>query len=477
MSEQQTKGWWQVWSVYLRPEALRMLFLGFSAGLPLLLVLGTLTLRLSEAGVSRASIGYLSWVALAYGFKWVWSPFVDRLPIPLLTSWLGRRRSWLLLAQAGIIAGLVGMALTDVQQGLGTLVGFALLVAFSSATQDIALDAYRIESAEKKVQAALSATYQAGYRLAMIWSGAGALWIAARVQQGTAGYDAYAWQVSYLVMAASVLVGVLTVLLSPEKVRVAPTPLPQDVLGHRLSMLERLALWVMSVVVAPFADFLHRYRWQAVIILALIAVYRISDIVMGVMSNPFYNEMGYTKEQIAAVSKVFGLIMTLVGTFIGGVMVMRAGVFRILMLGAALSAATNLLFAWLAWHGDGLQVLDINLTLWGLHLAVEGKVVALVAVISMDNLSGGIASAAFIGYLSSLTSIQFSATQYALFSSLMMLIPKFIGGFSGVFVDRFQYPTFFVCTALLGLPVLALVWLASRVHEQSKPVLVQKAPD
>lgn len=448
-----------------------MLFLGFSAGLPLLLVLGTLTLRLSEAGVSRSSIGYLSWVALAYGFKWVWSPLVDRLPIPLLTAWLGRRRSWLLFAQAGIIAGLIGMALTDVQQGLGSLVGFALLVAFSSATQDIALDAYRIESAEKKVQAALSATYQAGYRLAMIWSGAGALWIAARVQQGTAGYDAYAWQVAYLVMAGSVLVGVLTVLVSPEKVCVPQAQLP----GHGgqegvFSWGARLEAWLMSVVVAPFADFLSRYRFQAIIILALIAVYRISDIVMGVMSNPFYNEMGYTKDQIAAVSKVFGLVMTLVGTFIGGVLVMRAGVFRILMVGAVLSAATNLLFAWLALHGDGLHVLDLDFSLLGLNVSASGKVVALVAVISMDNLSGGIASAAFIGYLSSLTSIQFSATQYALFSSLMMLIPKFIGGFSGKFVDFFNYPTFFVCTALLGVPVLLLVWLASKVHERGSAI-------
>ena len=409
-----------------------MLCLGFSAGLPLLLVLGTLSFRLREAGIDRSTIGFLSWVGLAYGFKWVWSPLVDRLPLPLLTRWLGRRRSWLLLAQATVVVGLVGMALLDPQVALEPVVWCALVVAFGSATQDIALDAFRIESADAQHQAALAATYQTGYRLAMIWAGAGVLWIAAR----TAGTDdtTYlhaAWQTAYLVMAASMSLGVLTVLLSPEPAQRAMPP------------ARNAREWLQSALIEPFAEFIRRYHWQAAIILGLIAVYRISDVVMGIMANPFYVDMGYTKDEVAAVTKVFGVIMTLLGAFIGGVLSMRLGVMRILMLGAVLSAITNLLFAWLATRGHDLT--------------------ALIWVISADNLASGIASAAFIAYLSSLTNVNYSATQYALFSSMMLLAPKWLAGFSGVYVDAHGYEAFFTSTAVLGAPVLVLVWLASRV--------------
>ncbi|HEY1104129.1 MAG TPA: MFS transporter [Burkholderiaceae bacterium] len=426
--------WAETFKVYLEAPTLRMLFLGFSAGLPLLLVLGTLSFRLREAGIDRATIGYLSWVGLAYGFKWVWAPLVDRLPLPGLTTRLGRRRGWLLLAQLAIMAGLAGMALNDPRAALQPVVWCALLVAFGSATQDIALDAYRIESASLERQAALAAAYQTGYRLAMIWAGAGVLWIAARSEVVTLGDPAYqhgAWQTAYLVMAASMLVGVLTVLLSPEP---APRVLPPA---------RNAADWLRSVLVEPFAEFLRRYRWQAALVLALIAIYRISDVVMGIMANPFYVDMGYTKDEVAAVSKIYGVVMTLAGTFVGGVLALRLGVMRVLMLGAVLSAASNLLFAWLGSRGH-----DVG---------------ALVFVISADNLSSGIASAAFIAYLSGLTNVQYSATQYALFSSLMLLLPKFLAGFSGSFVDSFGYATFFTGTAMLGVPVLLLVWLAGRV--------------
>ncbi|WP_018714646.1 AmpG family muropeptide MFS transporter [Brachymonas chironomi] len=423
--------WRESLRVYLEPASLRMLALGFSAGLPLLLVLGTLSFRLREAGIDRATIGFLSWVGLAYGFKWVWAPLVDRVPIPLLTRWLGRRRSWLLLAQLGIVGGLVAMALGNPQQGLFAVTAAALVVAFSSATQDIALDAFRIESAETEKQAALAATYQTGYRLAMIWAGAGVLWLAAGAETAGSGYQNQAWMTAYLVMAASMLVGIVTVLLAPEPVPVAqPSPrTPGE--------------WLRQTLVDPFADFFRRYRWQAALILALIGVYRISDVVMGIMANPFYVDMQYTKAEVAAVTKIYGVIMTLVGAYVGGVLSMRFGVMRILMLGAITSAISNLLFAWLAGHGH-----DVN---------------ALILVVSADNLAGGIASAAFIAYLSSLTNIQYSATQYALFSSLMLLLPKFVAGWSGAFVDQFGYATFFTSTALLGLPVLVLVWLAGRV--------------
>ena len=423
--------WRDVWRVYAELATLRMLLLGFSAGLPLLLVFGTLSFWLREAGIDRTTIGYLSWVGLAYGFKWVWAPLVDRMPIPLLTRWLGRRRSWLLLSQCTIIVALVGMALTDPRLALTPVIWCALAVAFGSATQDIALDAYRIESAETRRQAALAAAYQTGYRMAMIWAGAGALWIAARAElPGVTGYQQGAWQVAYLAMAVSMLLGVGTVLLSPEP---APRVIPPS---------RNAAEWLKSALVEPFADFLRRYGKQALLILALIAVYRISDVVMGIMANPFYVDMGYTKDEVAAVTKIYGVIMTLVGAFIGGALAMRFGVMRVLMLGAVLSAASNLLFAWLGSRGH-----DVN---------------ALIFVISADNLSSGIASAAFIAYLSSLTNINYSATQYALFSSMMLLLPKFLAGYSGKYVDAFGYSHFFTATALLGLPVLLLVALASR---------------
>jgi PAT family beta-lactamase induction signal transducer AmpG len=376
------------------------------------------------------------------------------LPIPLLTHWLGRRRSWLLVSQGAIMVALVGMALADPRADLDLVVWCALAVAFASATQDIALDAYRIESADAAHQGALAATYQTGYRLAMIWAGAGVLWLAARAEVAPAAqavaaaveavkpppganYQNAAWTTAYLVMAASMLVGVVTVLFSREPAQVALPP------------SRNAAEWFRSAFVEPFADFLKRYGSHAVLILALIGVYRISDVVMGIMANPFYVDMGYTKDEVAAVTKVYGVIMTLVGAFIGGALSLRLGVMRVLMLGAVLSAASNLLFAWLAGHGH--------------------DVTALIAVVSADNLSAGVASAAFIAYLSSLTNVSYSATQYALFSSMMLLAPKWLAGYSGAFVDAYDYPTFFTATAFLGLPVLVLIWLATRVSSAAKP--------
>ncbi len=425
--------WREALRLSVQPASLRMLALGFAAGLPLLLVLGTLSFRLREAGIDRSTIGYLSWVGLAYGVKWMWAPLVDRMPIPWLTRQLGRRRSWLLLSQMVIAGGLVGMALNDPSQVLGPLVACALAVAVASATQDIALDAYRIESADVNAQAVLAASYQTGYRLAMIWAGAGVLWVAAWAQgEQTTGYVQSAWQTAYLVMAASMLPGMLMVLGSPEPV---PVPMPPA---------RNVAAWVQGALIDPFADFWRRYRWQALLVLALIAVYRISDVVMGIMANPFYVDMGFTKTEVASVTKVYGVVMTLVGAFVGGVLSARWGVMRILMLGAVLSAVSNLLFVWLSGVGH-----DVTALMW---------------VISADNLASGIASAAFIAYLSSLTNIRYSATQYALLSSMMLLLPKFLAGFSGDFVDAHGYASFFTATAWLGLPVLLLVALASRVH-------------
>jgi PAT family beta-lactamase induction signal transducer AmpG len=428
---------------------LTLLLLGFSSGLPFLLVFGTLSFWLREAGVERGTIGFISWVALAYAFKWVWAPLVDALRIPVLSRLLGRRRGWLLLAQLAIAAGLVGMALSDPAQDLEQLVWLALLVAFASATQDVVIDAYRIESGGARLQAAMAATYMIGYRLALIVAGAGVLWLAAWADPSETSYEQAPWRLAYLAMAALMGIGVLTALFSHEPqppARTQADPLSEQVASWLVANLPmalvRPAGWLWRVVINPFVDFFRRYGWLALLVLALIATYRISDIVLGVIANVFYVDMGFTKTEVANVTKVFGVIMTLLGAMAGGILVDRLGTMRILFVGALLSAATNLLFALLAKMGASLPML--------------------IGVVAMDNLSAGLATAAFVAYLSALTSVQYSATQYALFSSVMVLLPKGLGGFSGVIVDSVGYPQFFTLTALMGVPVLLLVWLAAR---------------
>ena len=357
-------------------------------------MLGTLSFRLREAGIDRSTIGYLSWVGLAYGFKWAWAPLVDRLPIPLLTRLMGRRRSWLLLSQGLVVAGLVGMALADPRLTLGPIVWCALAVAFGSATQDIALDAFRIESADADHQAALAATYQTGYRLAMIWAGAGVLWLAARAKWRP-HWDR-PWRGGRRVPArrlADNLPGdggihgrrrgdgaVLPRTRTPCSCR-PPATWPSGCRARWWPVCRFPAPLRLAGRAHPGADCRvpHQRRGD------------------GHHGQPFYVDMGYTKDEVAAVTKVYGVIMTLVGAFVGGVLSMRLGVMRILMLGAALSACTNLLFAWLAGYGHDKT--------------------ALIAVVSADNLASGIASAAFIAYLSSLDQCALLATQYALFSS------------------------------------------------------------
>ena len=415
---------------YRNPAALRMFFLGFSSGLPLLLVLGTLSFRLRECGVDLKTIGFMSWVGLCWGVKWLWAPLVDRLSLPFLTAALGRRRSWLLLSQAGLFFGLLLLAFVRPDVDLTQTAACALVTAFFGATQDIALDAYRIESGSENEQAAFAAMYQTGYRLAMIWSGAGALALAAAFDAA----NETGWRAAYLVMAFSLFPGVITVLTSPE-----------PCVKNQEEKTKNPVEWFYNAACLPFMDFFKRFGSWAIVILLLIATYRISDVVMGIMANPFYSDMGFTKEEVAAVSKVFGVVMTLVGAFIGGVVAIRIGVMKTLFLGGLLSAATNLLFAVLAARGHDL--------------------VFLIFTVSADNLAGGLASAAFVAYLSGLTNTAYSATQYALFSSIMLLLPKFLAGFSGIAVELMGYAGFFMATACLGVPVLLFVILAGKARQ------------
>ena len=420
---------------YLNLRAMRLTLLGFAAGLPIILVFGTLSFWLRDAQIERSTIGFVSWVALAYAFKFVWSPVVDSLGLGQLTRALGRRKGWLLAAQIAVVAGLIGMALHDPQVDLVLLIGFAVFTAFASATQDIVIDAYRIECAPLEEQAALAASYMAGYRIGMLASGAGALLFAATFDPDQAVYDYASWRLTYLFMALIMLAPMLVTVFLPEPGRALRVEEDAD---------DRAPTeWFRDAVVAPFADFFKRYGWTAIVVLAVIGTYRISDVVLGVIANVFYVDMGFSKSQVAYVAKFFGVGMTLLGALVGGALAPKVGLGRMLMLGAVLVSVTNLLFAWL--------------------VGQEPTTVNLVAVISADNLSAGLATAAFVAYLSGLTNVQFSATQYALFSSLMVLPPKFLGGFSGWLVDTLDYGPFFITCSLLGVPVLLLLILLQKV--------------
>ena len=423
------RSWLQSFAVYRNPRVLAMLFLGFSAGLPILLVFGTLSAWLNSAGVDKTTIGFVSWVALAYGLKFVWSPLVDRAKIPLLTRLLGQRRSWMLAAQVGVISGLLLMAVTDPETHLHWLVAYAVLTAFSSATQDITIDAWRIEAVEDDMQGAMAGTYQLGYRIGMIIAGSMAFVLA----------DYFSWPVAYMSMAVFMLVGIASTFIISEPDHShrdqewATEKRVLDLLertAHLPQKVRKLQAWFVGAVICPFADFFNRHGWNALAILGFIAVFRMSDITLGVMAFPFYQDMGYTGSQIGLVSGLVGKFVTISGALIGGVLVVRYGVMKMLLAGAVIVIMTNLLFAWLATQQP--------LLVW------------LVLVVGADNLAGGLAGTVFIAYLSSLTNRGYTATQYALFSSIMLFLPKFVGGFTGVVVDASGYEWFFIYAASLG---------------------------
>lgn len=456
MSEARTSGaeaaaprkpWWRGWldalAAYKHPRVLAMLFLGFSAGLPFMLVFSTLSAWLREVGIERATIGMLSWVGIIYSIKFFWAPVVDRLPLPWLHRLLGRRRSWMLLAQVGIAVGLFNMAHLNPVGHLGAMAALALLVAFSSATQDIAIDAWRIEAVPQPMQGVMAAAYQLGYRIAIMVGSAGALWIAAD----------YGWMASYTAMAAMVGVGILTTLVIAEpEPRVARTAIAQEQRvidwlerkAHWPDSLRQVGSWFVGAVVCPFVDFFTRYGTRlAVLMLAFIASYRLTDFTMGVMANPFYLDVGYTLKEIAAVAKLFGLVSSIVGVLLGGLAVARLGTVKSLAFGSLAVIASNLMFMTLAFQD---------------HPSITG----LAIVVSADNLAMGIAGTALIAYLSSLTTASYTATQYALFSSMYALPGKLLMGTSGFVVDAVGYPWFFVYTSSLGIPALVLLYFIVR---------------
>lgn len=490
--------WKEAFTSYLDRRALTMLLLGFSAGLPILLIFSSLSLWLREAGVDRNTVTLFSWAALGYSFKFVWAPLIDILPLPYFTQRLGRRRSWLLLAQLSVMAAIVAMGSVDpiLEDQLLVMAFLALWLGFSAATQDIVIDAYRIESAEVRMQSALSACYTAGYRIGMIVAGAGALFLATYLGATEESYNYLAWRHTYWCMALFMLLGIATCLLMPEPTKVRELPrwtvkdyahlvlvffivvlvfvtsfwqigtvvlaedsvLPgflAEILRLVLALLIAAAVAVLAVRlrlinhdvanttwVEPVVEFFRRYGKKAFLLLALIGFYRISDILAGVISNVFYQDMGFTKNEIAAAVKTVGVVMTIVGGFVGGLLAHRYDVMKMLFVGGLLACLTNLLFVALSLRG-------------------EDPVFLYIAVVA-DNLAAGLASAVFIAFLSALTSVKFTAVQYAIFSSLMTMLPKMLGGYSGGMVDAMGYPLFFTFTTLLGLPVLILVYLVGK---------------
>lgn len=521
------KSWSESLKVFLDIRSITMLLLGFSAGLPILLIFSSLSLWLREAGVERSAVTYFSWAALGYSFKFIWSPLVDKLPIPFLTKALGKRRSWLLISQIFIVLAIVLMALIDPSQSERNLTLMALaavLLGFSSATQDIAIDAFRIESANADLQAILASTYIAGYRIGMIVAGAGSLFLAESFGSKMGAYSHSAWMKTYFVMAICMGIGILTTLFRPEPdVKAKPNPhstkdyfiffilfllvascfvttffLSNDIatgmtesltktfnnsdlagfivgtlrLGVAISAaaLFAFALGKSKIVstdlieegyVHPIRDFFKRYGTNlSLLLLSLVGLYRISDIVLGVISNVFYQDLGFDKSEIASAVKTFGVIMSLLGGFIGGVFTKRFGVMKMLWWGAILASGTNLLFMLLAATGKNLPMLYL--------------------VIAADNLAAGLASAAFVAFLSALTDISFTAVQYAIFTSLMTLLPKVLGGYSGGMVDSMGYQNFFLFTTLIGIPVLVIVHLCGKkfkLHNEQMENEVYKEND
>lgn len=409
---------------FAQPAALVMFFFGFASGLPFLLVGSTLSTWLKDNAVSLEHIGLVSLVGLTYSFKFLWSPAVDSLRLPLLAQ-LGQRRSWLLLAQALLAAALLWMAWITPSGSFAWFVVAAALVAFAGATQDVVIDAYRIEIAPLEAQGALAATATLGYRIALLVSGALALLLA----------DHIAWSLVYSAMACAVLLVMLATLAARE---------PETLTVRSSSWRAVLS----DGVIGPFRDFFQRYSgWLGVMLLLFMGLFKIPDQMIGVMAFPFYLDSGFSKTDIAAVSKLYGVWVGIGGAFIGGAVVAWMGVQRSLLLAMLLGAVSNLLYIFLA--------------------IFPGNVAVFTAVITGENLSGGFLGTVAVAWLSSLVSREYTATQYALFSSLVALPGKLVGGFSGFLVGSFGYKGFFIFSTLSIVPALVLFfWVMKNMRDK-----------
>lgn len=428
------KSWLASLAVYRQPQVLTLLFLGFSSGLPLLLVTGTLAARLAEAGTSLTQIGLFTLATSAYGFKWLWSPLVDRLPLPGVCRWWGQRRGWMVASQVLTAATLLGLGVSDPAQGLLIPALWAVAVSFASATQDIVIDAYRVETLPRSELGAGAGVIVLGYRLGMVVAGGGALILA----------DAVGWTLAYAVMAGLMSVGVVATLLRPEPQALAPSVVVELAAGA--SRGERLRAWMQQAVVAPLADFAQRRGWVA--ILAFIAFYKYGDALLSAMATPFYLSLGFSKTEIGLVSKTYGVTFTILGGLGGGVLVARWGIFRALMVCGVLQALSHGMFIVQAYAGHTVPVLMLT--------------------IAVENLAAGMGSAAFVAYLSSLCNVAYTATQYALVSSLMATARTYLASSGGWLAEQLGWIPYFFFTTLAAIPGLVLLWWLMRIYPAEK---------
>ncbi len=428
--------WRDSLELYARPRLIAVLLMGFSSGLPLPLTFGTLSFWLAESGVSRTAIGLLSLVGISYSFKFVWAPLVDRLPLGALTRRLGRRRGWALAVQVPLALAILALGATDPRVDPGAVALVAVVIGFLSATQDNVIDAYRIELLKPEEQGAGAAATQWGYRFGMMASSAGVLYAAAFG----------GWALAFAIMACLMVVGMATVLLTPEPVAAAVAPAP----------VGRPSAWLRDAVIGPFADFTTRPAWIA--ILVFVVLYKFGDALAGVMANPFYVSAGFSKDEVAEISKIFGVFATLAGVAAGGVAVQRLGLYRSLLVCGVLQAVSNLMYVLQAQVGHDTMLLR--------------------ATIFAENFTGGMGSAAFVAYLSSLTNVAFTATQYALLSSLATVGRTTLAAGGGWLSELLDWPLFFFVTTLAAIPgVLMAWWLLRRFPPPAKAPRVAPVDD
>ncbi|TMK37208.1 MAG: AmpG family muropeptide MFS transporter [Alphaproteobacteria bacterium] len=431
------RGWADALRVYRQPRLIAILFMGFSSGLPLALTFGTLSYWLAEIGVSLTAIGLFGLVRTSYSLKFMWSPLIDRMPIPFLTARLGRRRSWALVIQFLLALAILALGMTDPRVDAVATALAAVVVAFLSASQDIVIDAYRIELLRPDEQGAGAAATQWGYRFGLLASGAGALY--------AASYGG--WTFAYALMAALMLVGMVTVCLTPEPGGIRP---PEALPGP--TAWARIQAWLGRAVVSPFYEMYERAGGlQLAAIAVFIVLFKFGDALAASMSNPLYVALEFTKVEVATISKVYGVIATLVGVAAGGLLAARIGVFRALLIGGGLQALSNLMYAVQFWAGHDVAVLTVT--------------------IAAENVTGGMASAAFVAYLSNLCSREFTATQYALLSSLATVGLNVLAASGGALAEALGWiPFFVVCTLFCAPALLLLLWLMRR------PIGVPVAP-
>ncbi len=422
------KSWLSAATVYKDPRVLAILFLGFSSGLPLALTGTTLSLWLREEGLTLTSIGLLANVATPYALKFLWAPLVDKMPIPILSKLLGRRRGWMVLTQICLILSILGLGSTNPAEQIELTALFAFLIAFSSASQDIVIDAYRVEISDEKSMAAGAAAIVFGYRIGMLVSGAGALYLASSMS----------WQATFSIMASLILIGIITILIAGEpKLRTQPTDAQET--ANSIAGTNYVK-WVREAVIDPFAEFLTRPGWLP--ILLFVMFYKFGDSLAGVMSTPFFYDLGFTKIEIANVSKIYGTAATFIGLAIGGWLMAATGLYKTLWICGFLQLSSNLMYALQALAGNDVGVLAFT--------------------VGIENLAGGMGTAAFVAYLSSLCNVAFTATQYALLSSFMATARIWFSSPGGWLAENLGWVEFFLLTTVAAVPGMLLLWWLTR---------------